>query len=148
MTTTCLRRIKFTLAPSFHNWHTRTLQHFTIGILLLCKSFCIHCTPCRFSVLYISNIHVYMERMIARTLHIQLHRRTHSIVQSPDYLRNTIALYLTTLAFIVQQLHVQMQDISHDLIYLHHTMITLHRANIVRILLHIRLFRHQFTIQI
>lgn len=41
-----------------------------------------------------------------------------------------------------------MQDMSHDLIYLHHTMITLDRANIVRILLHIRLFRHQFTIQI
>lgn len=84
------------LKPLAFTIGTLALYHFAIGILLLCKSFCIHCTPCRFSVLYISNIHVYMERMIARTLHIQLHRRTHSIVQSPDYLRNTIALSYNT----------------------------------------------------
>ena len=70
-------------------------------------------------------------------------------VQSYDQLitRAILSHYLATLAFIVQQSHINARPIAR-LMRLHRKTVALDRATVVRLLFHMRLFRQQFTIQI
>ena len=83
-----------------------------------------------------------MERMIARPIAL-------AHVQSPDHLvsRAILSHYLSTVAFIVKQSHIDARYIARFNAFTSHTA-RLDPANFVRILFQMRLFRQQFTIHI